>query len=69
MEDTIVAFFNLNVPCPKDIQDCLSLREQYVKELTALEKTPGCTSCKRNSLKAKFLSSVHGAYILNKHQQ
>lgn len=69
MEDAIMSFFNLNVPCPKDILDCESLRERYVKDLQALERAPGCTSCKRNSLKSKFISEVHGAYLLHKHKQ
>lgn len=53
-----VDFFNLDAPCPNDIPDCEALRENYKKELNDLQSIPGCSGCKINALKSKYMNII-----------
>jgi len=58
MNDVIIAnFFDFNTPCPVEIPFCNQMRIKYQEDLSKLSNT-GCTSCQRNSLKAKYIKDV-----------
>jgi hypothetical protein len=63
-EQLILAFFDSTSPCPVEIPYCSQLRKKYFDELSRL--TPGeCTSCKQNSIKAKYMKEVWEQALLN----
>lgn len=58
MNDKIIAdFFDFSRPCPPEIPFCNQVRLKYQDELSKLSTT-GCSSCQRNSLKAKYMKDV-----------
>ena len=64
MDDQLILdFFNFDKPCPEKIPFCMQLREKYTEELNKLN-TSGCSACKRNALKSKYIKEVWTAHIL-----
>lgn len=51
-------FFNFDMPCPPEIPLCEEVRNAYKTELANLENTPGCSSCAKSKLKARFMEAV-----------
>lgn len=70
MNEAITAdFFDFNKPCPSEIPFCTQMRLKYQEDLLKLNNT-GCTSCQRNSLKAKYVKDVWESSLqqmVNKH--
>lgn len=61
-EQVITDFFDFSKPCPQEIPFCNQIRLKYQSELNGLNTT-GCTSCQRNSLKAKYMKEVWEGYL------
>jgi len=51
-------FFNLDLPCPKEIPMCEQLRVSYNNELKKFESSGGCSSCFKSRLKSKFIEAI-----------
>jgi hypothetical protein len=58
MEDIANKFFDNNQPCPQEIKDCQSLREEYNRTLDALKRRGGCSSCAERNLKNGFIAKI-----------
>jgi len=58
MNDSIITeFFDFSKPCPSEVPFCSQMRSKYQSDLSKLSST-GCSSCQRNSLKAKYMKDV-----------
>jgi len=55
MTEDQLKFFNLNEPCPDDIINCDSVREQYKKEYQDLTARGACGGCLERSLRNKYI--------------
>jgi len=54
-------FFDLSSPCPEEIKNCSSLRNEYLEKLNFLQKMNSCKSCNVSELKAYFIDRIrHG---------
>lgn len=51
----IIAFFNLNGPCPQEITNCKQLREEYITTINNYVKFNACAHCD--------VQYVHSFYI------
>ena len=49
---------DLNTPAESIAEKYLGVRAKYLIELKALENKPGCTGCRRNSLRRKFIEEL-----------
>ena len=59
MNVIIEEFFNLDLPCPKEVPMCEKVRAAYKEELDKLMSDPqGCSQCAKNGLKSRFMESV-----------
>jgi hypothetical protein len=59
MNVIIEEFFNLDLPCPKEVPMCEKVRAAYKEELDKLMSNPqGCSQCAKNGLKSRFMESV-----------
>lgn len=65
-EELVLSFFDLEKPCPEKIASCQDLRSKYANELKTLSKS-GCSSCKRNALKSKYINIIWENYVVNSH--
>ena len=54
---TVEGFFDLNKPCPKNIQNCIELRNAYIEAHNKLVKS-NCKQCDIAFLKANFISKI-----------
>ena len=57
VNDIIEAFFNLEGPCPPQIIECDQIRSKYKEEVDKMTKE-GCSQCKKNGIKARYLEQV-----------
>lgn len=57
VNEIIEAFFDLDKSCPSEILECDKIRERYKSELDKLTQE-GCSQCKKNGVKAKFMEEV-----------
>ena len=57
VNEIIEAFFDLDKPCPSQIIECDQIRARYKSELDKLTQE-GCSQCKKNGVKAKFMEEV-----------
>lgn len=57
VNEIIDQFFDLSKPCPTQIIECEQIRDKYKQEIDALT-AQGCTQCKKNGVKAKYLEDV-----------
>jgi hypothetical protein len=63
MSDQImIDFFNFEQPCPSEIPYCEQLRQKYKEELEKLSAT-GCSTCKKNTLKSKYIKDIWENHI------
>ena len=52
-------FFDLNLPCPESIKNCMDLRKQYIEALQSISAPGvGCSKCALNRIKAKFIDII-----------
>ena len=58
LDETPLKFFDLTQPCPEEITDCLSLREQYTAELEGLKAQGMCSGCVERGLRNKYIAVV-----------
>jgi hypothetical protein len=56
MEEKLSIFFDLDKPCPPDINNCEDLRKQYTAELKKYQESNACTSCVMRTLRNKYLT-------------
>lgn len=61
-EQLIADFFDFTKPCPEEIPFCNQIRMRYQSELNGLN-SHGCSSCQKNSLKAKYMKEVWEGYM------
>jgi predicted nucleic acid-binding protein len=61
-DQVMIDFFNFELPCPQSIPFCEQLRQKYKEELDKLTVT-GCSTCKKNSLKAKYIKEIWENHI------
>ena len=59
MDDIQLKFFDLAQPCPDNIINCESVREQYKNELEQLRSRGGCGGCMERSLRNKYIVLVN----------
>jgi len=57
VNEIIEQFFDLSKPCPSQIVECEQIRGKYKAEVDALT-AEGCSQCKKNGVKAKYLQDV-----------
>jgi len=57
VNEIIEQFFDLSKPCPSQIIECDQIRAKYKAEVDALT-AEGCSQCKKNGVKAKYLDNV-----------
>lgn len=57
-EEDISNFFDLKKDCPKNILNCLELREDYNKRYERLKKFKTCDACSHNSLKIFIINKM-----------
>ena len=53
----IQEFFNLDLPCPKEVPMCEKVREAYKAELD-MPENQGCSECRKNNIKGKYLEAI-----------
>jgi hypothetical protein len=53
----ITDLFEDDKPCPSEIEDCDKLREQYKKDISAVNPKT-CKPCVINSIKNKYLNII-----------
>jgi hypothetical protein len=58
MEDVASKFFDNNQPCPQEITDCQSLRDEYNRTLDAIKRQGGCNSCAERNLRNGFIARI-----------
>jgi hypothetical protein len=58
MEEITRKFFLLNEECPCEIEDCASLRNEYIETLDALKRQGGCSSCAERRLRNSFIERI-----------
>lgn len=56
MTDDQLKFFDLNAPCPEDIINCNSVREQYKNEFEDVKRRGGCGGCIERALRNKYIA-------------
>jgi hypothetical protein len=56
-DQIILNFFDFSQPCPSEIPYCEQFRSKYQDEINRLD-TNGCTPCKKNDVKAKYMKDV-----------
>jgi hypothetical protein len=61
-DQIILDFFNFEKPCPSHVNSCEELRLKYKEEAASMSKA-GCSGCKQNALRAKYISRVWEAYV------
>lgn len=57
VNEIIEEFFNLDKPCPSQIIECEQIRTKYKEDLDRLTKE-GCSQCKKNGVKARYMEDV-----------
>ena len=62
-ERLILEFFDFAKPCPKEIPFCEDFRKKYQDELSKLTSGGGCSTCKKNSLKAAYMKEIWEKYL------
>ena len=58
MTEDQLKFFRLDEPCPDDIINCESIRDQYRKEYMDLQSKGGCGGCLERALRNKYISII-----------
>jgi hypothetical protein len=61
-DQLMLDFFNFEMACPQNIPFCEQLRQKYKEELDKLTIT-GCSTCKKNTLKAKYIKEIWENHI------
>lgn len=51
-------FFQMDQPCPAEIKNCQSLRNQYVQSNASLKRQPGCYPCMHNNLRTQTIQNI-----------
>lgn len=52
----VLQFFDLNRPCPESIKDCVSLREEYIKDINKLSSQ--CKECDRIKIRDTYIEKL-----------
>jgi len=55
--EIIEDFFNFEKPCPPEVPMCEKVRQAYKNELEA-PINQGCSQCRKNGIKNKYLEAV-----------
>lgn len=55
-------FFNLDVPCPKEIYMCEQLRVKYQEEIQN-KQSHGCKKCELTGIKARYMQIIWKRYM------
>lgn len=63
MEDVASKFFDNNQPCPEEVKDCSSLREEFNRTLDALKRQGGCSACAERNLRNGFIARINSSLI------
>lgn len=58
MELDQLQFFELDKPCPKEILNCESVREQYKRERDDLLARGACGGCMDRALRNKYITLI-----------
>jgi hypothetical protein len=56
--DILNNFFELEKPCPSEIQGCLRIRSEYAEDIKKLENMGVCSSCLKRSLRNKYITYI-----------
>lgn len=52
---TLLQFFNKEKPCPQEIVNCESLREEYFKDLINRTSQTNCIHCAQVEIRDKYI--------------
>lgn len=63
MDDFQQVFFDDAKPCPENIHNCESLRQQYKEELARIEASGACGGCIKRSLKQKYITFILSSMV------
>ena len=58
MDEIPHKFFDFSQPCPEEVKDCESLREQYKTEMENLKSQGICGGCAERGLRNKYIAVV-----------
>lgn len=53
-------FFNFEVPCPEQIENCEELRMEYLKRVKFVQKLGVCTPCEVTNIKNYYIILLKG---------
>lgn len=62
----VTRFFQMDQPCPSEIKDCQSLRNNYIQSNNALKNRPGCYPCNHNNLRTNTVQLIKKNLIIEK---
>ena len=57
-------FFMMDQPCPSEIKNCQSLRNNYVVANNNLKKQNGCYPCMHNNLRTQTIQILKNNLVL-----
>jgi hypothetical protein len=57
-------FFLMEQPCPSEIQNCQSLRNNYITANANLKKQGGCYPCMHNNLRTNTIQAIKKNLVL-----
>lgn len=69
--NAVLAFFELDQPCPHEIPLCNQLRKKYVEEMDNA-RLKDCKKCEMTSIRSKYTTVVwemYMEYITNKNKK
>lgn len=64
----ITQFFQMDQPCPPEIKNCQSLRNNYIQSNNSLKKQPGCYPCHHNNLRTSTVQLIKKNLVIEKKQ-
>jgi hypothetical protein len=62
----ITQFFQMDQPCPSEIKNCQSLRNNYIQSNNALKNQHGCYPCNHNNLRTNTIQIIKKNLIIEK---
>lgn len=57
-------FFLMEQPCPSEVQNCQSLRNNYIVANNNLKKQGGCYPCNHNNLRTSTIQLIKKNLVL-----